>query len=420
MRRISFLTSSFPRFPDDPTVGYLYQLTRALAQALPGEVEVIVPADRRRHEFFGEDGVEIRPFRYFFPRRLQRLAYGSGMPDNLRIGILPRLQILFLLFSFLIAGYKSAKKSDLIYAHWMVPAGLVGAILARCLGKKMILTIHSGGLHLLRRWPGGRKLAAFICSESSGVTVTCAQQKKFLLELLPEGVRSSVSPLICISPMGIERETYQGGFDKDYLKNQYRISTRFTVIFMGRLVAVKGLPVLLNALQGRKDVTLLVLGDGKERAAVENQGRELGIQARFTGFVNNQKKIDYLHISDIMIQPSVILPGGRTEGVPVSLLEGMAAGLPVIASRVGGIPDIIADGEDGFLVDPDDPGSLRERIDRLLEDPVLRKEMGEKAAMRAGAYDWKNIMPGIVSLFTAEPQRAQRKRENIVKTIPLL
>jgi len=402
MKQIAFLTSSFPRSPDDPTVGFLYQLARELARAVPAEVEVIVPSDTRKHEFPQEDELKIHPFHYFVPARFQRLAYGSGMPDNLRTGILPRLQIPCLLFSFLIAGYRSAKKSDLIYAHWMVPAGLVGAILSRCLKKKVILTIHSGGLHVLRRLPGGRKVAAFICSASSHITVTCSQQRRLLLELLPEAERAAISARIRISPMGIDREAYQKGFDKDNLKNQYRISSRFAVIFMGRLVAVKGLPVLLNALRGRDDVTLLILGDGKDRAMLENQARKLGIRARFTGLVNNRKKIDYLHISDIMIQPSGILPGGRTEGVPVSLLEGMAAGLPAIASRVGGIPDIIADGEDGFLVDPDDHGSIRDRIDLLLADQVLRKEMGEKAAMKAADYNWTKIVPKIAALFTGD------------------
>ena len=400
MKRITFLTSSFPRFPDDPTVGYLYQLARGLARSVPAEVDIIVPSDTRKHEFTREDGVDIRPFRYFFPARFQRLAYGSGMPDNLRTGLLPRLQIPGLIFAFFIAGYKSARNSDMIHAHWMVPAGLVGAILSRLLGKKMVLTIHSGGLHLLRWWPGGRKLAAFICSASSRITVTCSHQKNLLLELLPEAKREAISDRISILPMGIDWKAFQGVFNKAHLKKRYRISTKFAVIFIGRLVEIKGLKLLLNALRGRDDVTLLVLGVGKERTALEKQAYELGIRARFTGLVNGRKKIDYLHLSDIMIQPSLSLEGGRTEGVPVSLLEGMAAGLPAVASRVGGIPDVIADGEDGLLVSPDDRDGLRERIDEMLSDINLREEMGEKARIKAAAYDWDKIIPNISNLFS--------------------
>lgn len=416
MRRIAFLTSSFPRSPDDPTVGYLYQLARELARAVPAEVDVIVPSDTRKHEFPREDGVKIHPFRYFFPARFQRLAYGSGMPDNLRTGILPRLQIPSLFFSFLIAGHKSAKKSDLIYAHWMVPAGLVGAILSLRLNKKMVLTIHSGGLHFLRRWPGGRKLAAFICSASNRITVPCHQQAELLLELLPPAARDEIASRITILPMGIDWGAYQTRFQRDELRSRYRLLTPFTVIFMGRLVHIKGVSFLLKALAGRNDITLLVLGEGKERAPLERQARKLGVTVRFAGMVGGRKKIDYLHLSDIMIQPSLVLSDGRTEGLPVSLLEGMAAGLPVIASRAGGIAGIIEDGKSGFLITPGNYRELRKRLDELLANEELRQQLGERAQRKAADYDWKKVIPILNGIFKKIPNLKSRITINCEST----
>ncbi len=397
--RIAFLTSSFPRSPRDPTVEYLYRLARKLIRELNAKITVIVPADILPHEFPPENGLTIKPFRYFLPARRQRLAYGSGMPDNLRTGFLPLIQVPLLMIAFLIAGWRSVRCSDLIYAHWLVPSGLVGALLSRGLRKEMILSIHSGGLHFLRRFPGGGRLAGFICSSARRITVTCREQKSLLLQLLPMKLRDEIRPRITVAPMGIEWKEYQDGPDKLQAHRRVQIFTPFVVVFLGRLVPVKGVRVLIGALAGRSDVTLLILGDGRERAALERYARELNVATRFTGPVGRSKKIEYLRLSDIMVQPSLVLKGGATEGVPVSLLEGMAAGLPVIASRAGGIPDVIDDGLDGFLVQPGDREQLRDKIHLLLNDPGLRRRMGEEAREKAQAYDWGKIIPVIGSLF---------------------
>ncbi len=391
--KIAFLTSSFPRFPNDSLVEYLYHLARRLARGVKARVEVVVPSDTRPHEFPARDGVTVRPFRYFFPASLQRLAYGNGMPDNLRSSLLPRLQVPFFLLAFLVAGYRAACKADRIYAHWLVPAGFIGACLARLLGKEMVLTLHSGGLHFLRRRTGGRQLASFICRSSRRITVTCRRQAKILLELLPPGARDGIASRITILPMGIDYGSYQSSFQRDKLRSRYRLRTPFTVIFMGRLVSIKGVSVLLQALAGRNDVTLLVLGEGRERSPLERQARELGVIVHFAGMVGGRKKIDYLHLSDIMVLPSLVLSDGRTEGLPVSLLEGMAAGLPVIASRVGGIAEILEDGKNGFLVSPGNSRELCQKLDELLADSGLRDRVGKEARRRAAAYDWDKLMP---------------------------
>lgn len=153
------------------------------------------------------------------------------------------------------------------------------------------------------------------------------------------------------------------------------------LIFVGRLAAVKGIPVLLEAVtrlrQHHPDVELVLAGDGPDRAWIERKADELKIadRIRITGYLSPERVREALSASDIFVMASF------AEGVPVVLMEAMATGLPVIATRIAGIAELVDDGESGYLTPPSDVDSLVERIDGLLRDAELRNRMG--AAGRA-------------------------------------
>ncbi|NNF28327.1 MAG: glycosyltransferase [Gemmatimonadetes bacterium] len=123
-------------------------------------------------------------------------------------------------------------------------------------------------------------------------------------------------------------------------------------------------------------VHLLFVGDGPERPALEEMARELGMDQRvhFAGRLPNVPNLH--HLFDVSVLCSL------TEAFPNSLLEAMAAGKPVVASRVGGIPDAVCEGETGFLVDPGDESTLAHRLQRLVSEPLLRSTMGEVGRRR--------------------------------------
>jgi glycosyltransferase involved in cell wall biosynthesis len=119
-----------------------------------------------------------------------------------------------------------------------------------------------------------------------------------------------------------------------------------------------------------------MVGDGPERAQVEQRAHELGIM-RDTLFLGYQEDVAPFYAAF----DAMILPSGN-EGTPVSAIESLAAGRPVVATRVGGVPDVVRDGEDGFLVDLGDVGELAGALVRLAEDPELRGRMGEAGRTR--------------------------------------
>jgi glycosyltransferase involved in cell wall biosynthesis len=119
------------------------------------------------------------------------------------------------------------------------------------------------------------------------------------------------------------------------------------------------------------DAQLVLVGDGPERDRLEEQAHELGIQKR-TLFAGYQREIsEYYDLFDAFLLPS------RNEGTPVVAIESLAARTPVVATRVGGVPDVVRDGIDGFLTDVGDVDALAVRLAELARDPGLRARMGE-------------------------------------------
>ena len=152
--------------------------------------------------------------------------------------------------------------------------------------------------------------------------------------------------------------------------------TRPTLLFVGRLAAVKGVLVLFDALKAiikqHPDVLLRLIGDGPERSSLEARAVELGIQdhVEFCGYKSQADVAEALSAADVFVLPSF------AEGVPVVLMEAMASQVPVVTSRIAGVPELVEDGRSGLLVPPGATGPLADALNKLLGDAKLRAEMG--------------------------------------------
>ncbi len=161
------------------------------------------------------------------------------------------------------------------------------------------------------------------------------------------------------------------------------------LLFVGRLAAVKGLPVLFEAMQRllpeHPDMHLTLIGDGPERPALEQDAaaRDLTKATLFAGYKSQSDVAQALREADIFVLPSF------AEGVPVVLMEAMAAGKPVITTRIAGVPELVEHGRSGLLVAPGDATGLADAIATLLADATLRVRMGENG--RATVRDAFNI-----------------------------
>ncbi len=157
------------------------------------------------------------------------------------------------------------------------------------------------------------------------------------------------------------------------------------LLFVGRLAGVKGVPVLFDALQSvlkkHPDTRLTLIGDGPERAELEAKAAGMGLTLAltFAGYQSQDEVATALNAADVFVLPSF------AEGVPVVLMEAMAAKLPVIATAVGGVGELVTHGESGLLVPPGDSRSLADALCKLLANPDQRAAMGVVGATKVAA-----------------------------------
>lgn len=190
------------------------------------------------------------------------------------------------------------------------------------------------------------------------------------------------------------------------------------LLFVGRLAGVKGVPVLLDALAILKDrlldMRLTLIGDGPERADLERQSREMGLDGvvTFVGYKSQTEVAEALQDTDAFVLPSF------AEGVPVVLMEAMAAQVPVITTQIAGVPELVADGEVGILVPPGDVTQLSAALETILTDPAGRKRMGAAGRERVTSdYNIHSEAKWLSELFTSyadgKPSPSKRPEKSV-------
>jgi glycosyltransferase involved in cell wall biosynthesis len=180
----------------------------------------------------------------------------------------------------------------------------------------------------------------------------------------------------------------------------------FTVAAVGRLIEVKGFAVLVEACRRLRDlgvdVTCLIVGEGPERVDLERRIRDLRLEGRvrLLGARRRDEVLEVVAGADAVVVPSIWTSDGRREGIPVSLMEAMSLGRPIVASRLSGIPELVDDGESGLLVDARDVGALADAIRRLRDDPGLCQRLGAAGRRRVEAdFDLHRNARELAGLF---------------------
>jgi glycosyltransferase involved in cell wall biosynthesis len=171
-----------------------------------------------------------------------------------------------------------------------------------------------------------------------------------------------------------------------------RSTTRLRVLFVGRLEPIKGARTLLAALRACPDVEATLAGDGSERRDLGREAATLGGRARMLGHVPRDDVRRLYEEHDVLVVPSVVTTLGRSEGVPHVALEAQAHGLPVVASRVGGLAEVVHDDLDGLLVPPGDPAALASALTRLAHDRTLLATLAQRARENGERHAWPRVL----------------------------
>jgi glycosyltransferase involved in cell wall biosynthesis len=281
---------------------------------------------------------------------------------------------------FRLAELIRKERPQILHTH-TAKAGFVGRIAALLAGNaRPPIVVHTFHGHVLRGYfnpfvtLGFRTLERWL---ASGTTKLIAVSP----EVRDDLVRLGVAPQekFAVIRLGIELGERVGGGDDVRRETRRQLGIgpdAFVVGWVGRMTAVKRTDDVLRAfrelLDRDVDAWLCLVGDGPDRAHMERRAHELGI-ARRCLFVGYQDDVaPYYEAIDALLLPSV------NEGTPVSVIEALAAGRPAVATRVGGVPDVVRDGVDGFLADVGDASTLADRLAELARDPERRAEMGRE------------------------------------------
>ena len=279
-------------------------------------------------------------------------------------------------------------------------AGFLGRLAARLAGVPVIVHTYHG--HVLHGYYGPTKNWLLRRMERSLAHVTdkiVTVSQRVKVELVAYGVASAEQ--ISVIPLGFDLEPF---LDAHVRRGEFRREvalddgTRLVGI-VGRLFPIKNHRLFLTAAArvaaSETAARFVIDGDGVLRPAVEQQARELGIADRvlFTGWRRDLPRI----YADF----DVLVVSSDNEGTPVSAIEAMASDCPVVATCVGGLPDLITDGENGLLVQPRNPGELSSAVLRLLHNPETARNMSRKAlAMAREQFSVRRLITDMDHLYT--------------------
>jgi colanic acid/amylovoran biosynthesis glycosyltransferase len=199
------------------------------------------------------------------------------------------------------------------------------------------------------------------------------------------------------------------GVDPDLFTPVDHQGLGLNLLYLGRLAAVKGLPILFESIAQLKtffpELCLNLIGDGPERAKLASMVQELGIQdnVKFLGYKSQAQVREQLQKTDRYVLPSF------AEGVSVSLMEAMAAGVPVVTTQIAGVNELVANGESGYIVPAGDVISLTEKLTLLIKDPQLREQFGKagrkKVATEFNLNDEGNWLAKIMRTYLNSPDQ---------------
>ena len=392
MSTIGVLTTSYPRHREDVAGIFVRGMARALAQR-GHAIEVLAPAPREPSVPPSEPGIEVRYVDYA-PPALRATFYGAGVPDNVRHDPLAWPGLVSFPVALHALARQRAPRWDALISHWALPCALVaGRVRA---GRPHLAVLHSADVHLVRRLPLRAAWASAIAASATELLFASAELRRELLSWMPPLVSARMSGHAHASAMGIDPIEELG--PRRALRDALGLD-RFTLLSIGRLVPIKGLEHVVDAIAGDPSLELVVLGEGPSRDALAERARARDARVRFLGVDTGRHKASLLRAADAFVMPSVRLDSGRSEGTPTAALEAAQAGLPIVASAVGGLRELVEHERSGLLVPPGDVAALRAALLRLQVDGTLRRRLARGAKREGARYLWKELAPRLESLL---------------------
>ncbi len=378
-KKILITGSTFPRYRGDTEPRFLLDFAKAMSEY--AEVTVLVPAAIGAADREVLEGVLVERYHYFPIHSLETLCYPGAIVPRIKQKKARVLLVPWLFASLYWNLFKRRKKYDIVHAHWIIPQGIIASFVR----IPYLVTGHGGDVTSLNK--GIFKYLKKRCiTKAIGVT-TVSEPLMQVCEQMGDNPNRTVISMGC--------DTTQ--FGRQYRKEQYfHQKNNRVILFVGRLAEKKGVTYLIDAMQYIDDAVLVIVGKGPLQEKLLRQARHINKQRgreciRFLGAKTHQELQTIYASADIFVMPSVTARDGDKEGFGLVMLEAFASGLPVVASKSGGIVDLVQDGVNGYLVEEKNSEQLAERINIVLHDKNIYNKLVEAAGETVRQYDYHEI-----------------------------
>lgn len=380
------LTTSFPVVKNPMSGIFIKHLVTHLPEEI--DVTVLIPCPSHPLPHDNNAAYSLECFRYA-PIAWQVLAHEpGGLPAAVKTQRKALLLLPLFLASMLMSCLRLARHADLIHANWALN-GAVAGIIGAFLGKPVVTTLRGSDVQRSRHSLLDRWLLRICCATSQKIICVSTAIYEQMTHTFPRWSQKMVT-----IPNGIGEEFFRIG------SQQRPASPVLRITGIGNLTTQKGMYILLEAVaivKSHTHVRCSIVGDGPEKRTLEQNVSELGLSniVEMTGYLPQHDLPERLRNTDIFVLSSF------SEGRPNALLEAMAAGVPVIASDIDGVRELISHGENGLLFEPGRPEHLAEQIERLSQDRELRDAIGKAGleSIQAQGLSWNNSAKRYAALY---------------------
>ncbi len=421
VQKVLVIGSVYPRFHEDAEVPWLRTSIAHLKKA-GLDIQVLAPAYKglKSHEI---DGVKVNRFRYA-PAKWEFLTHEEGAPS--KMANKPWLQLLAI--PYIISGFfKCIKicrkfKPDIIHAHWPFPHAYIALGAAKLFKIPLVLNFHGAELLLIRKKKWVKPLLKFAIGQAQAVFANSSFTAGKIKALRNVDVEWS--------PYGTTLEF--GNRNSEFGMEPHPINNKFKILFVGRHIERKGIRYLIEAAKYLPresfEIRIVGVGDLTEQLKMqadalchpelyetknfssqvelcplgssETESKDLPAEIIFTGKLSPEALASEYKTANVFTLPAIVDSKGDTEGLGVVLIEAMELGLPIVASNVGGIPDVVIDGETGILVPEKDPEALASAYKRLAAEPELVKHLLAGAQKRINeCFTWDGIIQRQIEVY---------------------
>jgi glycosyltransferase involved in cell wall biosynthesis len=387
---VVMIATSYPRYPGDGVGSFMEPIATSVA-ARGHEVHVVAPWHPLIRRARVENGVHFHFFRYAVVPAMNVFGYAQGLraDTNLKVAAWMATPAALAAGWFKAMRVAQKKRATVVHAHWVIPGGVIGALAAG--RRRLVVSLHGSDVFVAERHRLLRSAARRVFDRATCVTACSDDLRTRAIAL------GASADAIETVPYGVDSARFAPSPDaRARVRQELGIGERPFVFTAGRLVRKKGFDVLIRAAArlgaAVPDLEVAVAGEGDLRNELQILAATAGGRVRLLGNRTQDEIAMLCAAADVIAVPSVHDEAGNVDGLPNFALEALASGVPVVATRVGGLPQAVRHAETGLLVAERNEEALADALLLLIRDRGVGATLGRAARLSIQRdFSWNRV-----------------------------